>query len=124
MVPKVSLELPRKRLLIVAPTCVDADQRSEYLRLRGYQVDCAPNAAVALSLSYQHSYDIVVLAIDSDHLGIAQLADQLQKLNPNSTVTCLADCKKPIPPLPCDRMLWKGEPLEYFVARVEALAAA
>ena len=45
------------------------------------------------------------------------------KRNPNAMIACLADCKKAIPPLPCDRLLWKGEPLEYFLARVEALAA-
>lgn len=111
----------RKRLLIVANTCADADQRSEYLRRNGYEVDCATEKDVALALSRTHSYDVVVLALEC--AGIAELADHIQKLNPNAMVACLADCKKAIPPLPCDRMLWKGEPLEYFLARVEALAA-
>ena len=111
----------RKRLLIVANTRVDADQRSEYLRRNGYEVDCASGSDVAISMTRTHSYDVVVLTIDCDQ--IAELAARIQKLNPNAMVACLADCKKAIPPLPCDRLLWKGEPLEYFLARVEALAA-
>ena len=111
----------RKRLLIVANTRVDADQRSEYLRRNGYEVDCATGTDVALSLTRSHSYDVVVLALDCD--DVASVAARIQKLNPNALVACLADCKKAIPPLPCDRMLWKGEPLEYFLARLEALSA-
>ncbi len=113
----------RKRMLIVANTPVDADQRSEYLRRNGYEVDCANNGAVALALSRTRSYDVVLLAVEGECGEITMLAHQLQKNNPNTLVACLADCKKPVPHLPCDRMLWKGEPLEYFLARVETLAA-
>jgi len=113
----------RKRLLIVANTRVDADQRSEFLRRNGFEVDCAAGRDVALAMSRTRSYDVVVLALDSDCHVIANLAGAIQKANPNAMVACLADCKKPVPPLPCDRMLWKGEPLEYFLARVETLAA-
>jgi CheY-like chemotaxis protein len=113
----------RKRLLMVANTRVDADQRSDFLRRNGFEVDCATGTDVALTMSRTHSYDVVVLALDSDCHVIANLAEQIQKANPNAMVACLADCKKPVPPLPCDRMLWKGEPLEYFLARVETLAA-
>jgi len=113
----------RKRLLIVTSTCADANQRSEYLRRNGYEVDCATGSEPALSLARTHSYDVVVLALDPGTPGIAGLAARIQKRNPNAMIACLADCKKAIPPLPCDRLLWKGEPLEYFLARVEALAA-
>ena len=113
----------RKRMLIVANTRVDADLRSDYLRRNGYEVDCASGSDVALTLSRTRSYDVVLLAVDNDCGEIAALAHQLQKNNPNALVACLADCKKPVPHLPCDRMLWKGEPLEYFLARVETLAA-
>lgn len=112
----------RKRLLIVANTHVDAAQRSDYLRRNGYEVDCAAGGDVALAMTSTHSYDVVVLALDCDS-SLPELAARIQKLNPNAMVACLADCKKAIPPLPCDRMLWKGEPLEYFKARVDALAA-
>jgi CheY-like chemotaxis protein len=114
----------KKRLLIVAATCTDADMRSAYLRTRGYEVDCVSSADSALKMSRINSYDLVVLTIESECLSIQQTAHELQRLNPNSAVACLADCKKPIPPMPCDRLLWKGEPLEYFVARVETLASA
>jgi len=111
----------RKRLLIVANTRVDADQRSEFLRRNGYEVDCATGSDVALNMTRTHSYDVVVLALDCNE--VAEIAARIQKLNPNAMIACLADCKKTIPPLPCDRLLWKGEPLEYFLARLEALAA-
>ena len=113
----------RKRLLIVANTPVDADQRSEFLRRNGYEVDCASSSDVALAMARTHSYDVVVLALEDNCGEVTFLANALQKSNPNAMVACLADCKKPVPPLRCDRMLWKGEPLEYFLARVEALAA-
>jgi len=114
----------RKRLLIVAPTCVDADMRSAYLRQRGFEVDCASTADSALQLSRVRSYDLVLITIENEFPSIAKLAQELRAVNPNSQIACLADCKKPIPPVPFDRLLWKGEPLEYFVARVETLASA
>jgi len=113
----------RKRLLMVAGTRKDADQRSEILRRNGYDVDCACRSDIALTLSRTHSYDVVLLALECESPQIAAIADEIQKLNPNALVACIADCGKAIPPLPCDRMLWKGEPLEYFLARVNALAA-
>ncbi|HVZ16010.1 MAG TPA: hypothetical protein VG897_02750 [Terriglobales bacterium] len=112
----------RKRLLMVANTRADADQRSEFLRRNGYEVDCASCGEIALALSQTRSYDVVVLAADDGH-DVTFLAKAIQKSNPNAMVACLADCAKPVPPLPCHRMLWKGEPLEYFLARVETLAA-
>lgn len=120
----VDRHFARKRLLIVGTTCSDTDQRSEYLRLRGYEVDCASTADAALTLSRSRNYHLIVLTVDSGDRSIARLAEKLKRLNPAGTVTCLADCKKPIPPLPCHSMLWKGEPLEYFAARVEALSVA
>jgi CheY-like chemotaxis protein len=113
----------RKRMLIVGSTRFDANQQTDFLRRRGYEVDCASRGDVAISMTRTHSYDVVVLALDCDSPRIAELAARIQKLNPNALVTCLADCKKALPPLPAHRMLWKGEPLEYFLARVEALAA-
>jgi CheY-like chemotaxis protein len=120
----IDSQLHHKRVLIVSSTCVDTERRSEYLRLRGYEVDCACNGDIALKLSRTRDYDLIVLALDSEDRSLRQVAEQLQRFNPRSTVTCLADCKKPIPILPCHGMLWKGEPLEYFAARVEALSAA
>jgi CheY-like chemotaxis protein len=113
----------RKRLLIVANTRVDASQRSEFLRRNGYEVDCAASGEDALNLSRTRTYDVVLLALNCESPKIAALAARIQKLNPNALVACLADCKKALPPVPAHRMLWKGEPLEYFLARVEALAA-
>jgi CheY-like chemotaxis protein len=113
----------RKRLLIVANTRVDADQRSEFLRRNGYEVDCATGSDVALSMARTRSYDVVVLALEGESIDVAFLAKAIQKSNPNAMVACLADCKKPVPLLPPNRMLWRGEPLEYFLARVETLAA-
>lgn len=103
---------------------VDTDERSEFLRHRGYHVDCAADLNISLDLSRSHGYDLIVLALDPEDCSIAKVAEKLKRINPTSTITCLADCKKPIPPLPCHSMLWKGEPLEYFAARVEALSAA
>jgi hypothetical protein len=109
-----------KRVLIVSETCVDSDERSAYLRSRGFRVDCAGCAETAVRMSRTISYDLVVLTMD---VATTRLAAELERLNPSAMVTCLADCKKPIPPLRCDRLLWTGEPLEYFAARVETLAA-
>jgi len=113
----------RKRLLIVAKTGTAAHQRSEFLRRNGYEVDCASGLTGAIAMSRMRSYDMVVLALNGDCANIKKVASQIQKLNPNTLVTCFADCSKAIPPLASDRMLWTGEPLEYFLARVEALAA-
>ena len=112
----------RKRLLIVAKTGSAVQQRSEFLRRHGYEVDCATGLNSALNLTRTHSYDMVVLTFNGDCANIKKVASQIQKLNPNTLVTCLANTNK-IPPLPSHRMLWTGEPLEYFLARVEALAA-
>jgi len=113
----------RKRLLFVATTRADADQRSEFLRRNGYEVDCASRRDMALSMSRARSYDVVLLALDCGSPQIAALADEIERQNPNTLVACMADCSKSIPAFPCHRMLWKGEPLEYFLARINALAA-
>jgi len=112
----------RKRLLMVASTLPDAGYRSEFLRRNGYEVDFASGSEMALAMSRTHSYDVVLLCVDTP--GLEVLATRIQRLNPNALVACLADCSKAIPALPCDRMLWKGEPMEYFLARVNALATA
>jgi len=111
----------RKRLLLVADNAGESGLRSEFLRRNGYDVDFANGAALALAMARTHSYDIVLMAVETPALKV--LASKLQRLNPNATVGYLADCSKTLPPMPCSRMLWKGEPLEYFLARVETLAA-
>lgn len=111
----------RKRLLFVAERLGDAGLRSEFLRRNGYDVDFANGSGMALAMARTHSYDIVLMGVDTPALNA--LAAKLQRLNPNATVAYLADCSQVIPPMPCYRMLWKGEPLEYFLARVETLAA-
>ena len=110
-----------KRLLFVAEHLGDAGLRSEFLRRHGYEVDFANGAAMALAMARTHSYDLVLMAVDTP--ALKALASKLQRLNPNATVACLADCSQAIPQMPGYRMLWKGEPLEYFLARVETLAA-
>ncbi len=111
----------RKRLLLVAETRGDAGLRSEFLRRNGYDVDFASGAAMALAMARTHSYDLVLMAVDTP--ALKALAAKVQRLNPNAAVAYLADCSQSIPPMPCYRMLWKGEPLEYFLARVETLTA-
>src|ERR1700751_1546937 len=88
-----------KRVLIVAPTCVDSSERSECLRLRGFQVDCVVHSDLELRMSPTNSYDLILLTANLSMLG--DLAADLQNLNPHAKIACLADCKKPIPPLPC-----------------------
>ena len=112
----------RKRVLIVTKAGAAAQQRSEFLRRNGYEVDTASSLASAVEMTRTHSYDLVVLALN-DYADIKKVASQIQRLNPNTLITCLTDVRKAIPPLPSHRMLWTGEPLEYFLARVEALAA-
>jgi CheY-like chemotaxis protein len=112
----------RKRVLLVGATASDAEQRSDYLRRRGYEVDFTSNCEVAVTLSRTRSYDLIVLPVELSSGTLERTYRTLQRLNPNSTITCLADCKKPLPALPPDRLLWKGEPLEYFLARVDALS--
>jgi len=111
----------RKRLLFVGDRLGDAGLRSEFLRRNGYEVDFANGAAMALAMARTHSYDIVLMGVETP--ALKALATKVQRLNPNATVGYLADCGQVIPPMPCYRMLWKGEPLEYFLARVETLAA-
>jgi len=113
----------RKRVLLVGATPSDAQQRSDFLRSRGYEVDSAVCGESALILSRSHSYDLIVVPVEIANGHLDKLCRKLQRLNPNSTIACLADCKKPLPAMPADRLLWKGEPLEYFLARIDALAA-
>lgn len=111
----------RKRLLFVAERLGDAGLRSDFLRRNGYDVDFANGAAMALAMARTHSYDIVLMGVETP--ALKALAAKIQRLNRNATVAYIADCSQAIPPMPCYRMLWKGEPLEYFLARVETLAA-
>lgn len=113
----------RKRVLLVGASPSDAEQRSEFLRHRGYDVDSAACGESAIAMSRSHSYDLIVLPVESTNGCLEKICRKLQRLNPNTTIACLADCKKPIPALPPDRLLWQGEPLEYFLARIDALAA-
>ena len=113
----------RKRVLLVDATASDAAQRSEFLRHRGYDVDSVSCGEAAVEISRSHSYDLIVLPVELTNGCLEKFCRKLQRLNPNSTIACLADCKKPLPSLPPDRLLWKGEPLEYFTARIDALAA-
>ncbi len=113
----------RKRVLLVGATPSDAAQRSEFLRSRGYEVDSTACCELAVTLSRSHSYDLIVLPVELTNGNLGRLCRKLQRLNPNSTIACLADCKKPIPAMPPGRLLWKGEPLEYFTARIDALSA-
>jgi|SRR4051812_29399068 PleD family two-component response regulator len=112
-----------KRVLIVADECGDSEERSECLRDRGFRVDCAVGGDAAVRMSRSVAYDLIVLAMDSA-FSVCDLATELQTVRKDVMITCLADCWETIPPLPCDRLLWTSEPLEYFAARVEALAAA
>jgi len=112
----------RRRVLLVSTNRDDAARRTDYLRTRGYEVDSASGAYDALVLSRMHSYDLIVVPVDVDSIGVEKLSKRLQRLSPNSTIACLADCKKPIPFIPTDSLLWKGAPLEYFLARIDALA--
>ena len=113
----------RKRVLLIGATPSDVEQRSEFLRNRGYDVDSTACGESAITLSRSHSYDLIVVPVEIANGRLNTLCRKLQRLNPNSTIACLADCKKPLPAMPPDRLLWKGEPLEYFTARIDALAA-
>ena len=112
----------QKRVLLVVGNRDDAARRSDFLRHSGYDVDSCAGADAAVSMARIHSYDLIVLPVDGKP-GVEKLCRRLQRLNPNSTVACLADCKKPIPSLPASRLLWQGEPLEYFLARLDALSS-
>lgn len=112
----------QKRVLLVLTNHDDGERRMDFLRRRGYAVDSCPGADAALTMSRTHSYDFIVLAVDSAP-GVERVCRRLQRLNPNSTVACMADLKKPIPSLPAGRLLWAGEPLEYFLARLDTLSA-
>lgn len=112
----------RKRVLLVVANRDDAARRSDLLRSRGYEVDSVSGADDAVTFSRMHSYDLIVLPVDVDSVGVEKLSRRLHRLSPNSTIACLADCRKPIPSMPACSMLWKGEPLEYFLARIDALA--
>ncbi|HWR14229.1 MAG TPA: hypothetical protein VN577_05345 [Terriglobales bacterium] len=112
----------QKRVLLVATSYQDAAERSECLRRRGYEVDSASCAEAAMTMTRSRSYDIIVIPVELNAVCAEDLSRKLQRLNPNATIACLADCKKPLPSLPPGRLLWKGEPLEYFIARFEALA--
>jgi PleD family two-component response regulator len=112
----------RKRVLLVVTNRDEAARRSDVLRNRGYEVDSASGANDALTLSRMNSYDLIVLPVDVDSIGVEKLSRRLRRLSPNSLIACLADCKKPIPFMPAGNLLWKGEPLEYFLARIDALA--
>jgi CheY-like chemotaxis protein len=112
----------RKRVLLVVTKRDDCEQRSELLRRSGYEVDCADSTTSAVLMNRIHSYDIIVLPIELDCDSLQKISRRLQRQNPNATIACLADCRKPIPSLPPYRLLWQGEPPEYFVARIEALA--
>jgi CheY-like chemotaxis protein len=114
----------RKRVLLVGATASDAERRCDCLRRRGYEVDSASCCEAAVTLSRSHSYDVIVLPLELTNGSLEKTCRRLQRLNPNSTITCLADSRKPLPALPPDRLLWKGEPLEYFLARVDALSTS
>jgi CheY-like chemotaxis protein len=114
----------RKRVLLVCATASDAEKRSDVLRDSGYEVDSASCCEAAVTLSRSRSYDLIVLPLELTNGTLERMCRRLKRLNPNSTIACLADCKKPLPALPPDRLLWKGEPLEYFLARVDALSTS
>jgi CheY-like chemotaxis protein len=110
-------------VLLVADGISDAAKRSASLRERGYEVDAVDSAKSAIVMTRSHSYDLIVIPGDCNSIGVNELGRQLRKLSPNSMIACLADCKKPLPCLEGASLLWKGEPIEYFVARVDALSA-
>jgi PleD family two-component response regulator len=114
----------RKRVLLVVTNRDDAARRCDVLRERGYDVDSVSGANDAVTFSRMHSYDLIVLPVDVDSIGVEKLSRRLHRLSPNSRIACLADGKKPIPSMPACSMLWKGEPLEYFLARIDALATS
>ena len=106
----------------MVPNRDDAARRCDVLRQRGYEVDSVSEANDAVTFSRMHSYDLIVLPVDVGSVGVEKLSRRLHRVSPNSRIACLADGKKPIPSMPACSMLWKGEPLEYFLARVDALA--
>lgn len=113
----------QKRVLLVVANRDDAERRTDFLRRRGFYVDSCSGADAAVSLSRSNSYDFIVLPVDATP-AVEKVCRRLQRLNPNTTVACMADCKKPIPSLPAGRLLWEGEPLEYFLARLDTLSAS
>ena len=112
----------QKRVLLVLADHHNANRRLEFLRRRGFDVDSCSGAEAAVTMSRTHSYDLIVLPVDAAPT-VEKLCRRLQRLNPNSTVACIADCSKPIPALPAGLLLWEGEPLEYFLARLDTLSA-
>jgi CheY-like chemotaxis protein len=112
----------RKRVLLVVSRRDNCERRSELLRSHGYEVDCTSSTASAIEMNRTNSYDIIVLSVELDCDTLQRISRTLQRQSPNVTVACLADCKKPLPALPGHCLLWKGEPMEYFLARMEALA--
>jgi CheY-like chemotaxis protein len=112
----------QKRVLLVVNNREECARRSEFLRRRGYEVDCATHCDSAVTMSRARSYDVIVLPLELEPDTLDKLSRKLAKLNPNAAITCLADCTKPLPAFPGHRLLWLGEPLEYFIARVDALS--
>lgn len=112
----------RKRVLILTDGISDAELRSSSLRSRGYEVDSVDCADAAIALTRSRSYDLIVIPLQCEKVCAEKLGRQLQRMNPNSMIACLADCKKPLPQLKSANLLWKGEPIEYFIARIDTLA--
>ena len=112
-----------KRVLLIAEKCPANERRKVQLRTLGYDVDCTECERGARELTQKRSYDLVLVAVRTPLNG-GPSPRKVASLWPSAKVAFLVDTSGPLPCMPAHKFLWAGESEEYFLARVEALAAS
>jgi CheY-like chemotaxis protein len=80
---------PKKTVLLVDVHPGSREERSCAMRELGAAVDCAANAAVAVSLCQSSSYNLVLVDMGHDVTAAERLAEQIKTDNPRQRVAFL-----------------------------------
>jgi two-component system chemotaxis response regulator CheY len=71
-----------KRILVVDDSLVARKQVATFLRNSGYEVDEAPNGAVALAMADKSTFDLLIVDVNMPVMDGLQMLEQLRQRQP------------------------------------------
>lgn len=97
--------------------------RAEHLEDRGFQVRLASTVDEAEALWEADHFTLVLVAVKNDLVRAVEFCDRIKNEHPNQTIGLLVPGTADLPVTHCPDLMWPEEDINYFLARVDTLAA-
>jgi response regulator RpfG family c-di-GMP phosphodiesterase len=97
--------------------------RADILMRRGFEVELASTIEQAESRWQPGRYILVLFAVRKGLLRAAECCERMKHQRPRQMIGMLVAPEAELPPMHCPDLLWPEENLDYFLARVDTLAA-